>query len=133
MANDPQSIGVEKGDRVSVMLPNCPQAVIAYYGILMAGGVVVQTNPLYKERELEYQVNDVGAKVIVCLDILLPLVSKVKTKTDIDHVIVTSIKDYLPFPKNLIYPHIQKKEYNMVVKVEQSEFIHVWKQILDYT
>ena len=46
------------------MLPNCPQAVIGYYGTLLAGGIVVQTNPLYTERELEYQLHDSGAKVI---------------------------------------------------------------------
>jgi len=131
MANYLQSIGLQKGDRVAIMLPNCPQAVISYYGTLMAGGIVVQTNPLYQERELEYQLNDSGAEIIICLDILVPLVSKVRDKTNVVHTIVTSIKDYLPFPKNLIYPIIQKREYNMVVKVEQSEKMHIWKQMME--
>ena len=64
-ANYLRSLGVEKGDRVAVMLPNCPQAVIAYYGTLYAGGIVIQTNPLYTERELQYQMSDSGAKVIL--------------------------------------------------------------------
>ena len=130
LANYLQSIGLEKDDKVAIMLPNCPQAVISYYGILMAGGIVVQTNPLYTERELEYQVNDSDAKIIICLDILVPRVSKVQEKTDLECKIVTGIKDYLPFPKNLIYPFIQKREYNMVVKVEHSGDTHVWQTIM---
>lgn len=133
MANYLQSLGVRKGDKVAIMLPNCPQAVISYYGILMAGGTVVQTNPLYTERELEYQLNDSGTSVIVCLDILLPRVTKVKGNTELKHTIVTGIKDYLPFPKNLIYPFIQKREYNMVVKVEQSIDTHVWQLMMEKT
>lgn len=130
MANYMQSLGLEKGDKVAVMLPNCPQAVISYYATLLAGGVVVQTNPLYKERELEYQMKDCGATFIVCLDILLPCVTNVRGNTSLKHTIVTGIKDFLPFPKNLIYPFIQKKEYNMVVKVEESEDTHVWQQMM---
>lgn len=130
MANYMQSLGLEKGDKVAVMLPNCPQAVISYYATLLAGGIVVQTNPLYKERELEYQMKDSGATFIVCLDILLPRVTNVRENTSLKHTIVTGIKDYLPFPKNLVYPFIQKREYNMVVKVEQSEDIHVWQQMI---
>lgn len=125
-----QRLGLKKGNRVAIMLPNCPQAVVSYYAILMAGAIVVQTNPLYKERELDYQLNDAGCTFIICLDILLPLVKSVNKKTPIKHTIVTSIKDYLPFPKNLIYPFIQKKEYNLVVDVEQSENTHVWKSMM---
>ncbi|QTN00014.1 long-chain-fatty-acid--CoA ligase [Sediminibacillus dalangtanensis] len=128
-----QSIGIEKGDRVAIMLPNTPQAVIGYYAVLLAGGIVVQTNPLYQERELEYQLQDSGAKVIICLDILLPRVSQVKKNTALDHIIVTQIKEYLPFPKNLIYPFIQKKQYNMVVKLEASADTHLWNQVISET
>jgi long-chain acyl-CoA synthetase len=130
-ANYLQGLGVEKGDRVAIMLANTPQSVISYYGALMAGAIVVQTNPLYTERELEYQLNDSGTKVIVCLDILVPRVTNVKNSTPLEHMIVTGIKDYLPFPKNLIYPFIQKKQYNMVVKVEESSDTHVWNSIME--
>ncbi|MFD1018967.1 long-chain-fatty-acid--CoA ligase [Thalassobacillus hwangdonensis] len=126
-----QGLGLEKGDRVAVMLPNCPQSVIAYYGILQAGGIVVQTNPLYMERELEYQLKDSGAKMIICLDILYPKVTNVKQNTDVEQVIVTGIKDYLPFPKNKIYPFIQKRQYKIVVKPEQSHDTHLWDYIMD--
>ncbi|AVQ99567.1 long-chain fatty acid--CoA ligase [Oceanobacillus iheyensis] len=125
-----QKKGLNKGDKVAIMLPNCPQAVIGYYATLMAGAVVVQTNPLYKERELEYQLKDSEASFIICLDILLPTVTNVIPKTNITHSIVTGIKDYLPFPKNMVYPFIQKRQYKMVVKVEESEITHSWHRAL---
>ncbi|OXS60649.1 long-chain acyl-CoA synthetase [Bacillus sp. V-88] len=125
-----KTLGINKGDRVAIMLPNTPQSVIAYYGILYAGGVVVQTNPLYMEREIEYQMKDSGAKVILTLDILYPRVSKVMKNTDLEHIIVTAIKDYLPFPKNLIYPFIQKKQYGIVVKVDHRGQNHLFTEIM---
>ena len=128
-----QKNGLKKGDRVASMLPNCPQAVITYYGTLIAGGIVVQVNPLYTERELEYQLKDSGAKFIVCLDILVPRVNKVRGKTDIEHVIVGTIKDYLPFPKNIVYPFVQKKQYKMSVNVVETETTHIWKNMISNT
>ncbi|MGE6751815.1 long-chain-fatty-acid--CoA ligase [Rossellomorea sp. NPDC071047] len=125
-----KSLGIKKDDRVAIMLPNTPQSVIAYYGILYAGGIVVQTNPLYMEREIEYQMKDSGAKVILTLDILYPRVSKVMKNTGLEHIIVTAIKDYLPFPKNLIYPFIQKKQYGIVVKVDHSGQNHLFTEIM---
>ena len=129
-ANYLKGLGVEKGDRVAIMLPNTPQSVIGYYGTLYAGGVVVQTNPLYMERELEYQMNDSGAKVILTMDILFPRVSKVMKESSLQHIIVTAIKEYLPFPKNLVYPFIQKKQYGIVVKPEASEKVHLFPEIM---
>lgn len=125
-----QDLGIEKGDRVAIMLPNCPQSVISYYGILFAGGIVVQTNPLYVERELEYQMKDSGAKIIVTLDILYPRVTKVMPHTDLQHIVVTAIKDFLPFPKNLVYPFIQKKQYGFSVNVKHEGNQHLITEIL---
>lgn len=130
LANYLQSIGLQKGDRVSIMLPNCPQAVIAYYGTILCGGIVVQTNPLYMERELEYQLKDSGSTYIITLDLLYPRVSKMKALTNLKHIIVTGIKDYLPFPKNLLYPLVQKKEKQVVVKVEHQRDTHLFKKIM---
>ncbi|WP_413789664.1 AMP-binding protein [Metabacillus rhizosphaerae] len=130
LANYLQSLGLQKGDRVSIMLPNCPQAVISYYGVLFAGGVVVQTNPLYMERELEYQLKDSESTFMVTLDLLYPKASKMKALTSLKHIIVTSIKDFLPFPKNLLYPFVQKKQNQIVVKVEHQGDTHLFKQIM---
>lgn len=133
LANYLQSLGLQKDDRVSIMLPNCPQAVIAYYGVLLAGGIVVQTNPLYMERELEYQLKDSQSTFIVTLDLLYPRVSKMKALTSIKHIIVTEIKDYLPFPKNLLYPFVQKKQKKLVVKIEHQGDTHLFKKIMELT
>jgi len=130
LANYLKQIGIQQGDRVAIMLPNTPQSVISYFGVLYAGGVVVQTNPLYTERELSYQMNDSEAKAIITLDILFPRVSKVMSETKLEHIIVTAIKDYLPFPKNMIYPFIQKKQYGFSVKVEHKENHHLFTEIL---
>ncbi|WP_026572250.1 long-chain-fatty-acid--CoA ligase [Bacillus sp. UNC438CL73TsuS30] len=125
-----QDLGISKGDRVAIMLPNTPQSIVAYYAILMVGGIVVQTNPLYTERELEYQMKDSGAVAIITLDILYPRVSSVQSRTDLKHIFVTAIKDYLPFPKNLVYPYIQKKQYGIVVNVKHEGSTHLLKEII---
>ncbi|MGO4888640.1 AMP-binding protein [Anaerobacillus sp. MEB173] len=130
-ANQLLSIGVKKGDRVAIMLANCPQGVISYYGALLAGAVVVQTNPLYVERELEHQLIDSGAKVMICLDLVYPRVSKVKSNTKLEHIIVTGIKDYLPFPKNIIYPFIQKKNTGLKVDITYRRNIHHFPAFLN--
>ncbi|MBD8005307.1 long-chain-fatty-acid--CoA ligase [Bacillus norwichensis] len=133
MATYLQTLDIKKGDRVAIMLPNSPQAVISYYGILYAGAIVVQTNPLYTERELEYQMKDSGAKAIIGLDILYPRIMKAIGNTDLQHVIVTAIKDYLPFPKNVIYPFIQKRDTGIVVKVKHEGNQHLFKEIMTRT
>ncbi|UCC65814.1 MAG: long-chain fatty acid--CoA ligase [Anaerolineae bacterium] len=97
-------LGVTQGDRVAVLLPNCPQAIIAYYATLSLGAVAVMTNPLYVERELIHQWCDAGVETAVILDQLWPRVEKVRRQTPLRRVIVTGIQDYLPFPKNLLYP-----------------------------
>lgn len=80
-----------------------------------------------------FQMNDAQARAIICLDILLPRVNSARSHTTLEHVIVTGIKDYLPFPKNMIYPFIQKREYNLVVKVEPSNDTHVWKKMMEHS
>ncbi|MEK3883412.1 AMP-binding protein [Paenibacillus sp. PL2-23] len=111
------SLGIVRGDRVAIMLPNCPQAVIAYYGVLLAGAIVVQTNPLYVERELQHQLKDSGAVAMITLDLLYARVARTRGEEpelgpvpELKHVIVTSIKDGLPFPKSMLYPIKQRKE-----------------------
>ena len=129
-ANYLQKLGIQKGDRVAIMLPNSPQAVISFYGVLYAGGVVVMTNPLYTEREIAYQMTDSGARLIVTLDLLYPRVAKVLKETKLENVVVTAIKDYLPFPKNIIYPFIQKRQTGLSVKVEHRGINHKFLEIM---
>jgi len=89
-----QDLGVRKGDRVALYLPNIPQFVIAYYGALRIGAVVVAVSPLYKERELAHILTDSGAKIIVAWDKLDPYVQSVKARTALERIIVTNVEDY---------------------------------------
>jgi len=89
-------LGVRKGDRVALLLPNCPQFMIAYFGILRIGAVASAMSPLYSPREIKYQLNDSGSKTIVCLDLLFENVEKVWGETGLQHAIVTSVEEYLP-------------------------------------
>jgi len=98
-------LGVKRGDRVALMLPNIPQSVIAYYGIMKAGAVVVPTNPLYVEREIQTQLVDSGSDTIVALDLFYPRIRAVQTVTAFPRqIIMTSIRDFLPPLKKFLYP-----------------------------
>jgi long-chain acyl-CoA synthetase len=104
------SLGVRRRDRVGLVLPNCPQYVIAYYATLRIGAVVVGNNPLYTERELTHQLKDAGIEVCVTLDVLYPRVAQVRDAVGLREVIVGKVTDYLPFPVNLLAPMRMKKE-----------------------
>lgn len=108
-------LGVQKGDRVAVMLPNVPQALIAYFGALKAGACVVQTNPLYVAREISHQISDSGAETIVTLDQFYPRIQEVMSKTPLKRVILTNVRDYLPWLKRLLYPLKARRERQWVV------------------
>ncbi len=106
-----QALGVKKGDKVSIHLPNSPQFVIAYYGVLKTGAVVVPTNPLYVEREIEHQFNDAGVETVITLTKFYPLIRNVKGKTPLRNIIVTNIKEYFPPLLKLLFTlAVEKKE-----------------------
>ena len=88
------SLGVKKGDRVAVFLPNIPHFVIAYYGALKAGAVLTAISPLHKEREVAHQLCDSEAETIVALDLLYPVVERVWRKTRLRNVITASLAEY---------------------------------------
>lgn len=103
-------IGVRRGDRVAIMLPNCPQFVIAFYGVLRLGAVAVPTNPLYKEHEIAHQLADAGAETLVVLDILHATARKALPHAPVRHTIVTGIQDFLPPLKARLYPLMLRKK-----------------------
>jgi long-chain acyl-CoA synthetase len=106
-----QQMGVKKGDRVAVHLPNCPQFIIAYYAVLMAGGIVVPCNPQYVARELAHQLNDSGAETIVTLSLTYPIIKQIRSETPLKQVVVTNIKEYFPgLLKFLFTAAVEKKE-----------------------
>ncbi|MBS2970097.1 long-chain fatty acid--CoA ligase [Metabacillus sp. KIGAM252] len=86
-----QKNGVQKGDRVAIMLPNCPQYVIAYYGILAAGGIVTQVNPMLMERELSHILTDSGAKTLIVYDLLYPKAEAVLEETSVKQAVTVSL------------------------------------------
>ncbi|HUK84352.1 MAG TPA: long-chain fatty acid--CoA ligase [Candidatus Acidoferrum sp.] len=93
-ANSLIKLGVKKGNCVAVFLPNIPQFIVAYFGILKAGCVVTTISSLHKEREVESQLNDSGAQTIVALDSLYSIIAKVKQKTQLKNVIVTGLDEF---------------------------------------
>jgi len=123
-----QHLGVRPGDRVAVCLPNIPQVIITNLAILRIGAVTVQNNPLYTERELEYQLNDSESKMVVTLTLLIPRMEKIKPKTQIEKIIGCHINSYLPFPKKQLFPLVKKDMYR---KVEPTEDILVFNQLID--
>ena len=104
--------GLKKGDRIAIMMPNVLQYPIATFGALRAGLTVVNTNPLYTPREVEHQLNDSGATVMLIYDGAAATVQQALPKTSVKKVIVTSIGDMLGFPKglivNLVLRHVKK-------------------------
>jgi acyl-CoA synthetase (AMP-forming)/AMP-acid ligase II len=96
--------GVRKGDTVAVFLPNCPQFHIAFFGILKIGAIHVPVNPLFKGHELIYELNDTGAKIVLALDTLFPLVEDVRDKTSVTTVLATSMGAMLPAQPTIPLP-----------------------------
>ena len=90
--------GFKKGDRAVIYLVNSPQFIISYYGILKAGGIVIATNPLYSERELEHQLRDCGAETVFVMTLFYDLLKRVQQKgnTSVNRIIVSNIKEYFP-------------------------------------
>ncbi|HEY0582173.1 MAG TPA: long-chain fatty acid--CoA ligase, partial [Chloroflexota bacterium] len=103
-ANALIALGVQPGDRVALLMPNCPQMVFAYYGGLRAGAVMVPTSPLYSASELQHQLADAEARVVICLSALFGQLQAVRPHLPaLEHVIVTNIKDFFPTTLRLLF------------------------------
>lgn len=94
--------GVQKGDRVALLLPNIPQFIIAYYALLKAGAVVVPLNPLYAERELAFHFSDSEAETAITIPLFLEKTAALRGRTPLKRIIYTLVADSLPFPLNLL-------------------------------
>jgi long-chain acyl-CoA synthetase len=125
-----QQMGVQKGDRVALMLPNCPQFVIAFYGASLVGAVVVNTSPLYVARELEHQLKDSGAETLVMLNLFFPRYREIAGNVSVKRVIVTGVQDFLPFPKNVLYP-LKARRDGSWVNVKPESHIFFFKHLLE--
>lgn len=109
-----QKIGVKKGDKISIMLPNLPQYVIAYFGALKTGAIVVNTNPTYTARELIHQMQDAEATTIITLNSFLPKVEEARRETGIEHVIVTTVPEFVSAPWGGLVKNTIKKSGDWV-------------------
>jgi long-chain acyl-CoA synthetase len=104
-----EALGVKPGDKVSLLLPNLVQIVVAIYGVMRVGGIAVMNNPLYTDRELEHQYNDSDSKFLISMDKLLPRMINLRQKTGITKIVSCHIRDYLPFPLKQLFPFVKKE------------------------
>ncbi|MFN4293894.1 MAG: long-chain-fatty-acid--CoA ligase [Thermoflexales bacterium] len=107
-------LGVRRGDRVALMLPNSPHFIIAFFAAMRLGAIVVNTNPTYTARELKQQLTDSGAQAIILLSLFYPRLKEVRAETAVEHVIVAHIYDTLPFPFKQLVRSRQRREHDWV-------------------
>ncbi len=120
-------LGVKKGDRVGIFMPNTPQFVMAYFAILKVGGVVVATNPLYSGREIEHQVNDAGIEVMLVMSNFYNIIKQVQPKTKIRTVVVTNLKETLPPVLAFLFTLTREKKGGFRVQLAEGD---IWMQDL---
>ena len=120
-------LGLKKGDRVGIFMPNTPQFVIAYFAILKMGGVVVATNPLYKPREIEYQVNDAGVEVMLVMSNFYNMMKELQHNTKIRTLVVTNIKEYLPPVLSFLFTLTKEKKGGFRVDLNKDD---IWMKDL---
>jgi long-chain acyl-CoA synthetase len=116
-------LGVRKGDRIALMLPNSPHYVIAFFGAMRLGAIVVNCNPTYTSRELKHQLEDSGSETIVLLNTFFPRLREVQSELNLKRIIVTHIFDTLEFPSSLLVKSTQRRADDWVeVSPEQNIF-----------
>lgn len=120
-------LGVKKGDRVGLFMPNTPQFVTAYFAVLKLGAVVVATNPLYSAREIEHQVNDAGIEIMIVMSNFYNLLKQVQPKTKIRKVVVTNLKEALPPVLSFLFTLTKEKQGGFRVQLAEND---VWMQDL---
>lgn len=129
-ANALRSLGVDKGDRVMLLMPNLPQLVIAYLGVLKVGGVAVFTLSLREPAEAVRQVRDSGAKALVTINQLAEVGQRALKVTDLEHVILTNVADYLPVSKRIGLLFATKKREEFKLKIELHQGMHLFRNLL---
>ncbi len=121
--------GVQRGDRVAIMLPNIPQTIIAFWGVIKAGAVAVMTNPLYMEKELTHHFEDADVKILITIDLLWGKIDPLLGRLKLDSIFVTRIADGLAFPLNIIQPWKAKREGNLPEVPFDNSRIFPWSDL----
>lgn len=130
LANALLEMGVKRGDRVALLMPNCPQFVISYYAVLKVGAIVVATNPLYSPREMELQLKDCGAETIIVLSLFYKMIMGLKERTSLKNVIVTNIKEYLPAQSRKAFVAFMEKQEGHRVRIPKVKGIYKFQDLL---
>ncbi|HEY47416.1 MAG: hypothetical protein AMJ88_02470 [Anaerolineae bacterium SM23_ 63] len=125
-----QGLGVKKGDRVAIHLPNCPQFPISYAATLKIGGIVVPCNPVYTARELNHQLNDSGAEVIVTLSAMYPIIKHIRSETKLRHVVVAKIKTFFPTLTKLLFTLLLEKKSGHKADISGDENTYWFSDLL---
>jgi len=115
------ALGVRKGDRVALLLPNCPQFVIAEFGAWKAGAIVVALNPTYSERELQQSLDATRTETVVTLSLFYERINRVRGRTGVRHVIATSIKEYLPPLLRILFTLFKEKKEGHRVELKPGD------------
>ncbi len=121
-------MGVNHGDRVAVMMPNLPQTIVAFWGIMKAGAVGVMMNPLNMETEIIHHLQDSGARHLVLLDLLWPKISPLRERLPVEKFIVTSIGDALSFPLKWLYNFRERRNQPQNIPYD-GENVVIWKDM----
>ncbi len=124
-------LGIRKGDRVALMLPNCPEFVVAFYGILRLGAIAVNTNPLYVSREMREQFHDSGAETVILLDQFFPRLREIAAATRLRRTIVVDVAGSLSWPFRTLV-HVAQKKRGEYVRVRPQTDIFYFKHLLDH-
>jgi long-chain acyl-CoA synthetase len=125
-----QKMGVKKGMRVAIMLPNCPQFIIAAYAIWRIGAIVVCCNPLYVQREIEYLINDSGACAIIVMSSLYERVKGIRKSTCLEKVIVTNIKEYFPASLKFLFGLTREKKEGHFIDISGDKETYWFQDIM---
>jgi long-chain acyl-CoA synthetase len=120
-ANALVALGVKKGDRVALLLPNSPQLILTQFGVWKAGGIAVPINPLYTEHELERLLIECGAETVVVLTRFYKKVNSLQPRTRVRYVIATNIKEYLPTLLTLLFTLFKEKKEGHRIRLQQSD------------
>ncbi|MEN8173486.1 MAG: AMP-binding protein, partial [Chloroflexota bacterium] len=121
------SLGVQKGDRIGLFIPNTPQFMMAYYAVLKAGAAVVATNPMYSAREIVHQANDSGMKLMIVMSNFYQRVKDVQDQTKIEKIVVTNIKEALPPLTSFLFTLLKEKKSGFRVELGEGD---IWMQDL---
>ena len=103
LSNSMKKLGIKKGDRVAVLLPNCPQFVTIFFAVQSLGAIFTAFNPMYSSREIKHRLNDSKPKLFITLNIFLDKIKTIENEISVDHIIVTSIDQELPAKTKYIY------------------------------